>query len=121
MFDSSAGFYLPDKSMRSPDAAWISNDRRNQITLEERKKFAYVTPDFIVELMSPSDRLKPAKDKMEGWIKNGVLLGWLIDPDNEMAYVCKTNGTIEEVKGFDKILSGEDILPRFEFDLSILK
>ncbi len=120
VFDSSAGFYLPDNSMRNPDAAWISNEKWNAIKSEERKKFAYVTPDFIVELMSPSDSLNPAKDKMESWIKNGVLLGWLIDPENERVYVYKTNGIIEEVNGFDKKISGENILPGFKLDLSVL-
>ncbi|MEO6453819.1 MAG: Uma2 family endonuclease [Ginsengibacter sp.] len=121
VFDSSAGFYLPDKSMRNPDAAWISNAKWNSIGNDEKKKFAYLVPDFIIELMSPSDRLKPAKDKMEMWINNGVLLAWLIDPENKTAYIYRINETIEEVNGFDKKLSGEDILPGFELDLSILK
>ncbi len=107
--------------MRNPDAAWISNERWNQIEKEERKKFAYLAPDFIIELMSPSDRLKPAKHKMEKWIKNGVLLAWLIDPENEVVYIYKTGGAIEQVNGFDKKLSGEDVLQGFELDLSILK
>ena len=42
-------------------------------------------------------------------------------PENEVAYIYKTDGTIEQVTGFDKKLSGEDILPGFELDLSILK
>jgi Uma2 family endonuclease len=78
-FDSSAGFYLPDGSMLNPDAAWINKQTWDNIETEERKKFAYIAPDFIIELMSPSDRLNQAKQKMEKWIKNGVLLGWLID------------------------------------------
>lgn len=121
VFDSSAGFYLPDTSMRNPDAAWISNERWDKIEKEERKKFAYMAPDFIVELMSPSDKLKPAKDKMDKWIKNGVSLAWLINPDNEAVYIYKISGTIEQVNGFDKKLSGEDVLPGFELDLTILK
>lgn len=120
-FDSSAGFYLPDTSMRSPDAAWISNERWQTVSPEERKKFAYIAPNFIIELMSPSDKLKQAQSKMEKWIKNGVRLAWLIDPENETAYVYKADGTITEVKGFDKNLSGENILKGFKLDLSVLK
>ncbi len=121
VFDSSAGFYLPDTSMRNPDAAWISNERWNQIEKEERKKFAYITPDFIVELISPFDRLKQAKEKMEKWIKNGVSLAWLIDLENETVYIYKPGGIIEQVNGYDKKISGENVLPGFELDLSILK
>jgi Uma2 family endonuclease len=107
--------------MRNPDAAWIRNERWGQIEKEERKKFGYIAPDFILELMSPSDRLKPAKNKMEKWIKNGVFLAWLIDPENETVYIYKPNAIIEEIKGFDKKLSGENVLLGFELDLSILK
>ncbi len=121
VFDSSAGFYLPDTSMRNPDAAWISNDNLKKISLEERKKFSYIAPDFIIELMSPSDNLKQAKEKMEKWIKNGVKLAWLIYPQKQTAFIYKANGTVEEVTGFDNKLSGEDVLQGFQLDLSILK
>jgi Uma2 family endonuclease len=121
VFDSSAGFFLPDTSMRNPDAAWISNERWKKIAPSERKKFTYIAPDFIIELMSPSDRLKPAKTKMDKWIKNGVQLAWLIDPQNGTSWIYKANGTIKEIKGFNKKLSGEKVLKGFEFDLSVLK
>lgn len=87
--DSSAGFFLPDKSMRSPDAAWISNDKLMKISKEEKKKFLYLTPDFIIELMSPSDRLSQLKKKMEKWIENGVLLAWLIVPKTKQAFIYR--------------------------------
>lgn len=120
-FDSSAGFYLPDKSMLSPDAAWISNERWNKIPVDERKKFAYIAPDFIIELMSPSDRLSQAKEKMDKWIKNGVLLAWLINPENETVFIYKASGATEQITGFKNKISGENILPGFELDLSVLK
>jgi Uma2 family endonuclease len=65
VFESSAGFYLPDTSMRSPDAAWISHERWNALNEERRKGFAYIAPDFVVELASPSDSLLLLKAKME--------------------------------------------------------
>lgn len=121
VFDSSAGFYLPDTSMRSPDAAWISNNKWKTISQKEKKKFGYITPDFIIELMSPSDRLNQAKSKMDKWIKNGVQLAWLIAPENEITWIYKADGTIKKINGFDKKLSGEKVLKGFEFDLSVLK
>jgi len=119
-FDSSAGFYLPDGSMLNPDAAWISKETWDNIEPEEKKKFAYTTPDFIVELMSPSDRLNHAKQKMDKWIKNGVKLGWLIDPKNQQTFIYRADGTVDKIT-FDKKLSGENVLPGFELDLTILK
>lgn len=40
-FDSSTGFELPDGSMRSPDAAWIANEKWNSLSSEE-KTFLYL-------------------------------------------------------------------------------
>lgn len=120
-FDSSSGFYLPDTSMKSPDAAWISNERWNALPEEQRKGFAYIAPDFIVELASPSDRITELKQKMEKWRDNGVRLGWLIDPKTETVFIYRADGTVSKVEGFDATLSGEEVLTDFEFKLEVLR
>lgn len=61
VFDSSTGFTLPDGAIFSPDDSWISNERIKEPTDEEKKKFAPLCPDFIIELKSPSDNLKQLK------------------------------------------------------------
>lgn len=120
VFDSSAGFFLRDKSMKSPDAAWISNERWMKVSEEEKKKFAYIAPDFVIELMSPSDRLNELQTKMKSWIANGVALAWLIVPKTQQAFIYRKNGSIDVVKSFDEKLSGEDILPQFVLNLEDL-
>lgn len=120
VFGSSAGFTLPDTSMRSPDSGWISNQKWNSLDKEDRRKFAHIAPEFVVELMSPSDNQKDAKAKMQKWIENGVLLAWLIDPKKQEAYIYREDGTISRVEGFNNILGGENVLPGFEFDLAEL-
>src|SRR5205807_1443925 len=42
VFDSNGGFTLPDGSMRSPDAAWVSMARWNNLPREEQKKFGRI-------------------------------------------------------------------------------
>lgn len=121
VFGSSAGFTLPDNSVLSPDAAVIAHHRFNQLSAEDRAKFGHICPEFIIELKSPSDRIATLKAKMQDWLTNGVQLGWLIDPGVEKTYIYRPNKYIEEVTGFDQVLSGEDILKGFELDLSILK
>ena len=74
-FDSSTGFTLPNKAERSPDAAWVTLERWNALTSEQQEKFAPISPDFVVELRSPSDSLKTLFDKMQEYIDNGVKLG----------------------------------------------
>ncbi len=78
-FSSNSGFTLPDTSMRAPDAAWMSYEKWNRFSDEERHQFTHVCPDFVVELRSPSDALTQLQQKMESWIANGASLAWLID------------------------------------------
>ncbi len=120
-FDSSGGFTLPDRSMRSPDIAWIKKAKWEALTLDEQKKFAPVCPDFVIELRSESDSLVQLKSKMIKWIANGCQLAWLIDPTEKKSYIYKANQSVTEIIGFDKKLSGENLLPGFELDLKKLE
>jgi len=85
--DSSVGFFLPDASSLSPDAAYLTSDQMQGLTREERARFLHITPAFVIELRSPSDRLAALQRKMEAWIANGVQLGWLVDPEAKQVHV----------------------------------
>ena len=116
---SNAGFALPSKAMRSPDAAWISNKIIDEIPAEMRKKFLPACPEFIVEVKSPSDTVAELKEKMVEWIENGCELAWLVNPDDESVWVYRKN---EEpfLQSFKQILTGYDVLKGFELNLSKL-
>lgn len=116
-FDSSTGFTLPNGAKRSPDAAWIKLDRWNQLTEEEQERFAPISPDFVVELRSPSDNLADLQDKMKEYIENGVRLGWLIDRPQQRVFVYRVDGSVELLES-PETLNGELVLPGFELDLS---
>lgn len=120
-FGPSTGFKLPDGSTRAADAAWVSNEQVERLTPKERKSFARVVPEFVVELRSDTDRIARVKEKMtHTWIANGVRLAWLIDPSEQKAYIYRADGSIQVVTDFTAKLSGEDVLPGFEFDLGLL-
>lgn len=121
VFDSSTGFVLPDGSMRSPDISWVSNQQWDKLTKDQKIKFAPVCPEFVVEVKSSSDSLKQLLDKMLEWVANGVRLGWLIDIEKQEVYIYNSNGLDNTIKTFDAKLHGDDVLPGFELDLSILK
>ena len=121
VFDSSTAFIFPNGATRSPDAAWVSDELWNTLNDDEQNKFPKISPEFVVELMSPSDKLKDAKSKMLEYIENGVQLVWLIDPNDEEVHIFRADGTISKVRGFDKVLSGEEILKNFEFNLNLLR
>lgn len=118
-FDSSTGFTLPDGSTKSSDAAWIKLERWNDISPEKQVKFAPICPDFVVELRSPSDNLQPIKDKLQEYIDNGALLGWLIDRKNRQVYIYRPQQEVE-CRDNPSILSGEPLLPGFVLDLSTI-
>jgi Uma2 family endonuclease len=79
-FDSSTGFKMPNKAIRSPDAAWVINERWTALEAEAENKIVSLCPNFVIELVSPGDRLPKARKKMAEWIANGAELAWLIEP-----------------------------------------
>jgi len=121
VFDSSTGFDLPDGSIRSPDAAWIKIEKWDSLSVEERNAFLPFAPNFAVEIFSSSDNLTEAQKKMNKWIENGTQLGWLIIPKDQCTFIYRTDGTVDKIIGFDKRLSGENVLPGFQFDLAVLE
>ncbi|MEG4277472.1 Uma2 family endonuclease [Microcoleus sp. MON1_C1] len=116
-FDSSTGFKLPDGTDISPDAAWIRRDRWDALTAEEKKKFAPICPDFVVELRSTTDSLEKLRAKMKVYVKNGARLGWLLDRKNRKVEISR-QGREVEILDAPATLSGEDVLPGFVLDLS---
>ncbi len=118
VFDSSTAFDLPDGSTRSPDVAWISRERWEALSDHDQETFPPICPDFVIELLSPSDSLNSTKKKMtEVWMANGCRLAWLIDSKTETVHIFRINGEIQIVQGFDKPLSGEDVLVGFILQL----
>ena len=86
VFDSSGGFFLPDGSMLNPDAAYVTATQLQGLRRKDLARFPRLTPAFVVELRSESDRLSEVATKMEAWIANGVEVGWLIDPDAKQVH-----------------------------------
>jgi Uma2 family endonuclease len=79
VYDSSTGFFLPDGSSYSPDAAYVLPEKLGPREARGRR-IARRCPDFVIELLSSSDRLRKAQAKMNDWIANGAALAWLVDP-----------------------------------------
>ena len=72
VFSSSTCFKLPNGANRSPDAAWVTWERWNQLTPAQQKKFPPVCPDFVIELRSQSDAIEPLQQKMQEYIDSGL-------------------------------------------------
>jgi Uma2 family endonuclease len=117
VFDSSGGFKLSNGAVRSPDVSWIPISKWNALSREQRRKFLPIDPDFVIELMSPTDELRTTQQKMEEYISCGVKLGWLINPDAQQVEIYR-QGQEKEVINNPISLSGEDILPGLTVDLT---
>ena len=115
-FDSSTLFVLPNGARRSPDAAWIRRARWDALTLEQQDKYPPICPDFVIELVSPSDRVEELRQKMQEYLDNGAELGWLIDPKTRLVEVYRS-GQNKEILDSPATLSGEDVLPEFVLNL----
>ncbi|MEH2278593.1 MAG: Uma2 family endonuclease [Nostoc sp.] len=115
-FDSSTGFKLPNGADRSPDASWLRLERWNALTGEQQIKFIPLCPDFVVELLSPSDSLKVAQEKMREYIDNGVRLGWLINRKSRQVEIYRQDQEVEVLES-PVTLSGEDVLQGFILNL----
>jgi Uma2 family endonuclease len=116
VFDSSTGFKLPNGADRCPDVTWIRQERWDVLTSEQKEKFPPIVPDFVLELMSPSDNLAKTQEKMQEYMENQVKLGWLIDRKTRRVEIYRLGRSVEVLESPTE-LSGEDILPGFVLNL----
>lgn len=117
VFDSSAGFTLPNGAIRSPDASWIAQCRWESLTPEQRRKFAPLCPDFVLELKSPSDELSTLQAKLQEYMDNGAQLGWLIVPETQQVLVYHLGQDVR-VLYRPHTVAGDPVLPGLAMDLT---
>jgi Uma2 family endonuclease len=120
VFSSSTVFTLPNGGKRSPDVAWIANERWDSLTIQEKEKFARICPDFVIELRSRTDSLSQLQEKMQEYLNSGLRLGWLIDPQNQQVEIYRQNQSVEIVS-LPTSLSGENVLPGFILELPVFR
>ena len=111
------GFRLPSRAIRIPDAAWITQERYDNLTPSERRGTINGAPDFLVEVRSTTDRLPPFLAKMQEWMDGGARLGWGIDRHNRHVYLYRAGQDEPELLEDPEALSGEDVLPGFTFQI----
>lgn len=119
VFSSSAGFRLANSAVRSPDAAFVAKDRLPQGWDEGEDRFLDLAPDFAIEIRSKTDSLSGLQAKMQEYIANGVKLGWLIDRQNQQAFVYRSDLSITQYPA-TAVLSGEDVVLGFTLPLKSL-
>jgi Uma2 family endonuclease len=119
VFDSSTGFKLPNGTDRSPDAAWIPLEKWQALTPQQKERFLPLSPDFVIELMSPNDNIETARKKMQEYLDNGTRLGWLINRKTREVEIYR-QGQAVEILTNPESLSGENMLPEFSLNLTLI-
>jgi Uma2 family endonuclease len=117
VFDSSSCFRLPKGGDRSPDVSWLKKERWDSLTPEQQRKFPPLCPDFVLELLSPSDNLSFTQAKMQEYQANGVQLAWLLNPQDQQVEIYRL-GCPVEILFRPRELSGENVLPNFVLNLA---
>jgi Uma2 family endonuclease len=117
VFGSSTGYYLPNSAVRAPDASWITSEKWNSLAPSQKEKFLPFSPDFAIELMSPTDTLAETRKKMVEYLDNGMRLGWLINPKTQSVEIYRPSRETE-ILNEPQTLSGENVLPNFILDLN---
>ena len=108
-------FRLPSGAVLGPDAAWITQERFDALPEQQRETIIEGAPDFVVEIRSRTDSLRPLQNKMAEWMAGGVRLGWLIDANQRQVYVYRVGQPEPQVLEEPEALDGEDVLPGFSF------
>ncbi len=116
VFDSSTEFILPNRAGRAPDVSWMRNERWNALTPKQQEQFPPLCPDFVIELRSQTDRLKPLQEKMAEYIANGAQLGWLIDPLEREIHVYRPEAAAE-ILSDPETISGDPLLKGFVLEI----
>ena len=108
-FSSNGGFTLPDGSMRSPDAAWVSSSRWAELGRKDRKRYAPICPDFLIEILSETDSRFLLERKMQMWIDNGAKLAWMIDPYAATVSIYRPGAEVEVLERPESVEAGEPV------------
>jgi Uma2 family endonuclease len=116
VFDSNGGFRLPDGSILSPDASYVSQERLSTLPKGALRGFPHVCPDFVIELLSESDPIEKVKEKMNDWIANGAQLAWMVDPYAQRVFVFRPNRETEIVAA--ERIAGEGPVEGLVLDLA---
>ena len=121
VFDSSSGFRLPDGSVVSPDASLVDLDRWQALSTAERRSFAPLCPDLVVELASPSDEgprgVSALRQKMASYQANGARLGWLLLPHQQAVEVWHASNASQRLEQID-VLEATPDFPGLQLQLA---
>jgi Uma2 family endonuclease len=91
----------PD-TVRAPDVAFVSNERLREASFDPKKYFPGA-PDFLCEVLSPSDSYSDVEKKVAQWLSAGSRMVVLADSSKRLLFVHRPGQPVQ-------ILSENDTL-----------
>jgi Uma2 family endonuclease len=115
-FDSSTGydFIALGGGKLSPDVSWIEKSRLEGVNIVG---FIPVVPDFVIELRSATDNLKPLQKKMIEYQRLGVRLSLLVDPKHKQVEIYR-QGQEPEILVSPTEIDCSEVMPGFVLSMS---
>jgi Uma2 family endonuclease len=115
-FDSSGGYDFTafGGGKPAPDASWVEKSRLEGVNIIG---FIPVVPDFVIELRSATDNLKPLQEKMIEYQRVGVRLGVLINPKNQQVEIYR-QGKEPEIIASPTEIDCDEVMPGFVLNMS---
>lgn len=101
-----------DHDARGGDIAFFARGRQPR---DPDAAVSDVTPDFVIEVLSPSDQAREVQAKVRDWLRAGVRLLWYVEPESGVTTVYR--GNVGTFVGPNEELSGEDVVPGFTLRL----
>jgi len=113
VFASELGYrcfpWKPDR-IRRADVSFIRADRLTEERLSEG--FCSIPPDLAVEVVSPNDLVGKLDEKVEEYLRAGVLRVWVVRPAARAVQVFRGDRSESWLWAANE-LSGEDVIPGF--------
>jgi len=116
-FGAFTGFTLRNGAVRAPDLAWIRRGKWEALSDDQKERFAPISPDFVVEVRARHEALGDLQAKLEEYVANGSLLGWLIDPAERTVYIYREGAPTEVLRNAEAI-NGEPLLRGLNVNLT---
>jgi len=101
------------KHHRRPDIAYYT--RQQILALKEDK---YTVPEFVIEIISPSDNAYKVNQKVIDYRNAGVKVLWHLFPKAKEVHIYRDNALKMEVKRADDICSAEPVITGFKLSVA---
>lgn len=106
-------FALSDDTARVPDVAFVSHAKRRLKVVGDSP--TELIPDLVIEVISPSERVLAAEEKVDDYLTNGVPEVWQLFPRTQRLRV-RTRTSLRDLSADDFIET--PVLPGFRVQVA---